>query len=197
MLVATASADVAKGIYRGSSQTTVKFLDPVTLAGKFTQRYSRKLTVSIGKPLKYGDATEANPFDLAVAPTTAAGLTAGDFVTASARIGAVQGQNTLLQYWVLQNTQSGFTGTFTNSHELEGLQRDRLVAPFSTPTGALKSYRFYDGRFGAVFQVAASGLVTGPDMNLEITGYAHVGKPTDTGNNAIISFRTLITAKKR
>jgi hypothetical protein len=141
--------------------------------------------------------TESNPFYFAVAPTNAADITAGDFFTASARTAPVNGQTTLLQYWLMQNTQSGFVGTFVNSHEFERAQRDRLVVPFSTPTGPLKPHRLYDGSTGSIIQVTATGLVTGTDMTLTISGYAHVGKPTDVGNNAIISFQTSITAKKK
>jgi len=191
-LSASADADVAKGVYRGTSQTTVKFLNPVTLQVEATQKYARKLTVTISKPLRYAGTTETNPFHFEVAPTTVgAAPVLGDLLTASARTALVQGSATLLQYWLMQNNQSGFRGTFINSHALEGVQRDRLVAPLSDPEGGLRSHRLYDGSFGQTFQVTANGLVTGADMNLSINGYAHVA------NQAIVSFETSIIAKKR
>ena len=197
LAAATASADVPKGIYRGSSQTTVKFLDPVTLAVTSTRRYSRKLTVTIAKHLVLGSSTEANPFYFAIAPTNSSPPTAGDFFTASARTAAVNGQTTLLQYWLMQNTQSGFSGTFGNSHQLERAQQDRIVVPFKTPDGTLKAHRLYDSSFGSIYQVTATGLVTGTSMTLSITGYARAGKLGDLGNNAIVTFQTSITAKKK
>jgi hypothetical protein len=188
----TARADVAKGIYRGSSQTTVKFLDPISLQVQATRKYSRKLTVTIGRPLTYTGTTESNPFRFVVAPTmTGGGLVAGDFFTASARTAAVGGRTTLLQYWLMQNNQSGFTGSFVDAHAFEGVQRDRVVVPLSNPEGDLKPHRFYDASFGQTFQVTASALVSGANMTLTIKGYAHVG------NQAIVSFETAITATKR
>jgi hypothetical protein len=184
-------ADVARGVYRGSSQTTVKFLNPVTLQVEATRRYSRKLTVSITKPLAFAGTKETNPFNFAVNPTVKGkGLVVADFFTASARTIAVAGRTTLLQYWAFENTQSGFTGTFVNSHP-EAAQRDRIIAPLSDPDGALKPHRLYDGSFGPNFQTTASGLVQGKQMSLTLKGYARVG------NQAIISFETLVTAKKR
>jgi hypothetical protein len=190
-LTAPIHADVARGIYRGSSQTTVKFLNPITLQVEATRRYSRKLTVIISKPLAYAGSTEGNPFSFAVNPTiTGGGLVLADFFTASARTAPVNGRTTLLQYWTLQNTQSGFTGSFVNSHP-EAAQRDRVVAPLSDPDGVLKPHRLYDASFGPTYQVTASGLVSGTDMTLTLKGYARVG------TQAIISFETTVTAKKR
>jgi hypothetical protein len=190
-LASIASADVANGIYRGTSQTTVKFLDPATLAVRASRRFSRKVSVTVGKPLSYGGTTETSPFHWVVGPTTAGdGLVAGDLFTASARTASIAGNTRLLQYWFFQNTQSGFTGAFINSHLVEGAQRDRLVAPLGSPDGALKAHRLHDGSVAPGLQVAANGLVNGAKMTLTITGFAYVK------TQAIVSFRTVITAKK-
>ena len=191
-LTTSAFADVANGIYRGSSQTTVKFLDPVTLQVQATRRFSRKLTVTIGPPLGYGGTTESSPFHFSVAPTNYSGTpVAGDLFTASARTAIVQGRPRLLQYWLMQNNQSGFTGALINSHLLEGAQRDRLVAPLSAPNGPLKPYRLYDGSVAPGFQVTANALVNGKEMTLTVLGYAYLK------TQAIISFQTTITANRR
>ncbi len=191
-MVPAATADVANGTYRGTATTTVRFLNPATLEVEATRRYSRKMTVTIRRPLRYAGTAETNPFNMVVNPTVAgAGLVAGDLYTATARTAITGGRTQLLQYWTMQNTQSGFTGAFTNAHALERAQRDRIVAPLGDPDGALKPYRLRDASFGPAFQVNASGLVSGNQMTLTIAGHASVKA------QAIVSFQTVITAKKK
>jgi hypothetical protein len=186
--LASSHAVVPPGTYNGTSTSTVKFLDPNTLQVIATKRYSRKTTVVIAAPL----AGEANPFSLNVKPTVSGSPpAAGDLVTASARNVSAGGTPLLLQYWSLTNTEAGFTGRFTDSHLPEGFGIDRLVAPLSTPSGALKKYRLHDARVAPGLQVTA--VATKPaakKIALTISGYAFIPL------NAVVQFSTVINARK-
>jgi hypothetical protein len=197
LAAATASADVPKGIYRGSSQTTVKFLDPVTLAVTSTRRYSRKLTVTIAKHLVLGSSTEANPFYFAIAPTNTSPLTAGDFFTASARTAAVNGTDDAPAVladaehaeWIQWNVWQCASARTRSARP----DRCSVQDPGRYPQGA-SAVRL---QLWQHLSVTATGLVTGTSMTLSITGYARAGKLADLGNNAIITFQTSITAQKK
>ena len=187
-LVLPSMGEVPRGTYVGSSKTTVKFLDPITNAVTATRQYSRKLTVKIAKPL----AGETNPFNLKVAPgTVTPAPVVSDFYTASARFVTTGGGTELLEYWTLQDTATGFTGAFTDSHLPEGFAQDRIILPFIKPSGALKPYRFHDDRVSPVFQVKANATLTDLKLKLVFTGYGFVP------NKAGVQFTTTINANKQ
>src|SRR5688500_12145799 len=76
-------ADVLPGAYVGSSKTTVKYLNPTTLAVVATESYARKAKVTIAPP----KVSETNPFAFGIAPFPRTDLaSAGDVFAASARI---------------------------------------------------------------------------------------------------------------
>jgi hypothetical protein len=191
-LVGAARADVELGTYRGTSQTTVKFRNPATLQVTATRRYSRKLKVLVTEPKAFGGVTEANPFSFVIEPINQGAVPiAGSIFAASARF--IQDDDTfrLLQYWTVRETQSGFTGALADAHVADGLARDVLITPLSSPSGTLRAHKFHDTRLAAPLRVNIEGIVEGNELTVTLSGYAYVK------NRAVISFQTVINALKR
>jgi hypothetical protein len=107
---------------------------------------------------------------------------------ASARIFPIPGGGSaLLQYWVMQNTTTGFVGALVENHTDVGLARDRVVAKLSgIPTG----YKMHSGEIAPGLQCSLTSVVTGAQMALTIKGYAFVP------GQAIIQFTTKINARR-
>ena len=189
VVVSSATAAVTKGVYLGTSKTTVNYLDPNTLQVVATESYTCNETVVIGPRKKVGTQVEANPFSFSVAATSPKTPPVnGDVRAASARIfPASGGGSALLQYWVIQNTTSGFVGALTNNYIDLGFARDRVIAKLhGTPTG----YKMHSGEIAPGLQCTLASVVTGSQMALTIRGYAFVP------GQAIIQFRTKINARR-
>jgi hypothetical protein len=188
-MTSLASAGVTKGIYLGTSKTTVKYLDPNTLQVIATQIYTCNETVVVGAPKKVGVAVESNPFSLTILATTPKTPPVnGDVKAGSARIFPASGGGTVLvQYWVLQNTATGFVGVLADNHISEGLARDRVIAKLG---GASAGYKMHDGQIAPGLQSTLAATVTARQMALTINGYAFVP------NQAIIQFTTKINARR-
>lgn len=186
-----AQADVAAGAYRGTSKTTVKYLNPDTFAVLATEVFTRNETVTIGPLKSAGGFTEENPFSLTIAPTTPSpSPTPGDVKAASARTFPVNGANVLVQYWLLQNTATGFTGQLLVNHFEDNLARDKVIANLGGPGGTPAAFKMHDPRIGALLQTTFTSTVTGRQMTLKMNGYAFVL------GQALIQFTTKITARR-
>lgn len=191
LLTTPAWAGVKQGVYVGSSQTTVKFLNPNTLQVVATKQYTRKLTVTIGAPKTNGGFTESNPFTLIIAPTTPGALPVnGDLYVASARGATQQGIPTLLLYWQLQSTQAGFGGSMIDNHYLENEAKDRVVAPIFIPSGAPTPHKLHSNATSPSGLTSINGIALGKQLTVTIKGFAFVP------NQAIIKITTKITAKR-
>ena len=185
-----AAADVTKGTYLGTSKTTVKYLDPNTLQPVATEVFTRNETVIVGAAKSAGGVTEGNPFSLNVVPTTRATPPAdGEVTAASARIFPT-GAGVLVQYWLLQNTVTGFTGQLASNHLAQGLAKDRVIANLGGPGGSATAFKMHDGQFGVALPCTLNATGTGRQMTLKITGYALVL------GQAIVQFTTKITAQR-
>ena len=182
-----ADADVVQGAYVGSSKTTVKYLNPATLAVTKTQSFARKAKVSIVPP----KVSEPNPFGFAIAPyprhDPAAG---GDLFAASARMINVQGTEVLLQYWDVQETDTGFAAFLINNHIEEGVAKDRVMAFLGGPGGKLRPFFMHDARIGAALQSRISATATDRKLVVNITGFAFIP------SKAIIQFATKINGRR-
>jgi hypothetical protein len=182
-----ANADVVPGAYVGSSKTTVKYLNPTTLAVMKTQSFARKAKVAIVPP----KVSEPNPFGFAIAPFPRSDPAAGgDLFAASARIINVQGTDVLLQYWDVQNTDTGFVAFLINNHIEEGVAKDRVMAFLGGPGGKLRPFFMHDARIGAALQSRIAATATDRKLVVNITGYAFIP------NKAIIQFTTKINGRR-
>jgi hypothetical protein len=182
-----ARADVLPGAYVGSSKTTVKYLDPTTLAVTATESYARKAKVTIAPP----KVSETNPFTFAIAPFPRdADLAAGDVFAASARIINVDGTDLLIQYWDVVNTDTGFGAFLVNNHIEEGIAKDRIMAFKGGPGGKLRAFFMHDARIGAGLQSRISATAIDRKLVVNITGYAFIP------SKAIIQFTTKINGRR-
>ena len=189
--VSLAAAAVTTGTYRGTSKTTVTYLHPDTLQPIVTEVFTRNETVIIGTPKKAGVQTEANPFSLTILPTTpGTSRTPGEVKAASARIFSVGGGLLLLQYWLLQNTVTGFSGQLANNHYADGLAKDKVIANLGGPGGTPVAFRMHDAQIGPALQCTLSATVVDRQMTLKLNGYAFVP------GWAIIRFKTRIVARR-
>ena len=186
-----ARADVVAGTYLGTSKTTVKYLDPDTLQPLASEVFTRNEKVIVGPLKSAGGFTESNPFSLTISPTTPGPTpTTGDVKAASARIFPINGANVLVQYWLLQNTATGFTGQLVVNHFEDDLARDKVVANLGGPGGTPAGFKMHDPRIGALLQTTLTSTVSGRQMTLKVTGYAFVL------GQAVIHFTTKITARR-
>lgn len=185
-----AGAEVSKGTYVGTSSTLVRYLNPNTLETVAQERFARKLRVFIGDPKSTGGQTEANPFTLTVSPKPRANVP-GEVFAQSARILPVSGTPTLVQYWTLQNTATGFNGALADNHSDSALAKDRVVANLGGPGGTPSAFLMHDPRVGAGLQCTCEAVLDGDKMTLKIRGYAFVP------GQAIIRFNTKIVAMKQ
>jgi hypothetical protein len=182
-----AHADVVQGAYVGSSKTTVKYLNPATLAVLKTESFARKAKVSIVPP----KVSEPNPFGFAIAPYPRHDpATGGDLFAASARTVNVQGTDIVLQYWDVQETDTGFAAFLINNHIEEGVAKDRVMAFLGGPGGKLRPFFMHDARIGAALQSRISATATDRKLVVNITGYAFIP------SKAIIQFTTKINGRR-
>jgi hypothetical protein len=189
--VSFAAADVTTGAYRGTSKTTVTYLHPDTLQPLATEVFTRNETVLVGPPKKTGVQMERNPFSLTILPTTpGTAATLGDVKAASARIFFVGSGYVLLQYWLLQNTATGFSGQLVNNYYADGLAKDRIIANLGGPSGIPAAFRMHDGQIGSALQCTLAATVVDRQLTLKLNGYAFVP------GLAIIRFKTRITARR-
>jgi hypothetical protein len=184
-------ADVVNGSYVGSAKTTVKYLDPNTLAVVSTESYARKTKINIAPPKISGGGAETNPFSFGIAPFPRdEPLVAGALFAASARLIEVDGRDVLLQYWNAQNTTTGFTASLVNNHASEGLAKDRIMAFLGGADGKLKPFLMHDANVGAGLQCKMTGTATDRKLVIDVGGYAFVP------NKAIIQFNTRINGRR-
>ena len=95
----------------------------------------------------------------------------------------------MLQYWLFQNTLTGFTGTLVNEHAAEGLAKDRVIAKLNGPGGNPTKFQMLDSNAGNLV-CTMTGTVTGNQLVLKITGFAVIP------GQAIVQFKTKITGFK-
>ena len=187
LLAGRTEAGVTHGNYAGSAKTNVKYLDPQTLRTFATGSYGRKLRVKIA-PTKSG---ERNPFTFNMAPSEREDSPEeGEVFAASARVLNFSGREVLLQYWNLQNTSSGFSGTLVNTHSSEGALRERVVALLGGPGGQPRPFFMHDASIGSGLQCRMTAVASGRDLKVTITGYAFVP------GRAIIQFTTEFTGRR-
>ena len=95
-----------------------------------------------------------------------------------------------MQYWLLQNTATGFTGQLVVNHFEDDLARDKVIANLGGPGGTPAAFKMHDPRIGALLQTTFVSTVTGRQMTLKMNGYAFVP------GQALIQFKTKITARR-
>jgi len=187
MAAPSSRADVVAGAYVGTLKTTVKYLNPATLAVTATEVYSGKAKVTIAPPKD----SEPNPFTFAIAPFPRdADAEAGDVFAASARFVNVQGTDVLLQYWDVMNTDTGFGAFLINNHIEEGFAKDRVMALLGGPGGKLRPFFMHDARIASGLQSRITATATDRKLVVNVTGYAFIP------NKAIIQFTTKINGRR-
>jgi len=180
-------ADVTPGAYVGTLKTTVKYLNPTTLAVTATEFYSGKAKITIAPP----KVSEPNPFTFAIAPFPRdADAEAGDVFAASARVVNVLGTDVLLQYWDVMNTDTGFGAFLINNHIEEGFAKDRVMAFLGGPDGKLRPFFMHDARIAPGLQTRITATATDRKLVVNFTGYAFIP------NKAVIQFTTKINGRR-
>lgn len=177
----TSFGGATKGTYRGTTSSTIYYLDALTGRVTGTRTYNSTTVITIGNPASVSTSVkERNPFSLVARPP--ATLRGGEVSLLSAFAGNVGSvRNFLLQYWTFTNTSNGFTGRLTNNGSSYGLVMNTvnawsdLVPGRPSLGGRIMPFSFYDAKYGSNYQASLAATQTGTRLTMQVQGWSVAG----------------------